>query len=249
MDSLIPYLPTIVTALIIAPLGFYVKQRLKALATREDFDSAIEQLRRSTKAVESIKSQLNEKYWVKQQMWETKRGAYEELITSLNYTKKYLDSLVAYFENYVDCFVNIGGSSGTLYETPESEECENSYIEYIEGEQKKFNETYDSAESHKMRQDLLNETNDSFIRLDSIFAITSIYLHSDLASIQQDIETLKDKIFNDQLRQEEYESKYEFFERILEHYLISKESLRCLIENAKALAIKDLRLEFDDVSA
>lgn len=230
MDSLIPYLPTIVTALIIAPLGAYVSHRLKALATKEDFNGAIDQLERSTKAVESIKSQMNEKYWVKQQIWETKRVAYEELTTSLYFTQKYLDGLVAYFENYVDCFVHIGYSSGAPYETPEEEEHQRSYEEYIEGEQKAFKEEYESVESQKERQDLLNETNDSFIKLENVFSVKSIYLHSDLKSIEHEIEVLKGEVFNDQLRQEDYESQSEFFERLLEHHLSSKKSLSNLVE-------------------
>jgi hypothetical protein len=245
LDFLIPYLPAIVTALIIVPLGAYISRRLKALATKEDFNGAIDQLKRSTKAVESIKSQMNEKYWVKQQIWETKRVAYEELTKSLYITQKYLDGLVVYYENYVDCFVHIGHSSGAPYETPEDEEYQRSYAEYIESEQKVFKEKYESVESQKEHQDLLNETNDCFIKLESIFSVKSIYLHSDLKSIEHDIEVLKGEIFSDQLRQEEYESQSEFLERLLGHHLSSKQSLSSLIEKTKGLAVQDLRLEFD----
>lgn len=248
MNSLIPYLPAIVTALIIAPLGAYVSHRLKALATKEDFNGAIAQLERSTKAVESIKSQMNEKYWVKQQIWETKRVAYEELTTSLYFTQKYLDGLVAYFENYVDCFVHIGCSSGAPYETPEEDEYQRSYVEYIEGEQKYFKEKYYSVEYQKERRDLLNETKDSFIKLESIFSVKSIYLHSDLKLIENDIGVLKGEVFNNNLVQDDCESQSEFFERLLEHHLSSKKSLFNLIEKTKYLAVEDLRLEFDDAS-
>lgn len=248
MDSLLPYLPAIVTALIIAPLGGYVTHRLKALATKDDFDSAIGQLERSTNAVESIKSQMSEKYWVKQQIWETKRVAYEELTTSLYLTQKYLDGLVAYFESYVDCFVHIGYTSSAPYETPEEEETQRSYEEYIEGEQETFNKKYESVESKKERQGLLSDTNESFINLENIFSVKSIYLHSDLKSIEQEIEVLKGEIFNDQLRQEDYESQSDFLDRILEHHLSSKKSLSYLIEKTKGLAVKDLRLEFDGAS-
>jgi hypothetical protein len=244
-----PYLPVIVTALIIAPLGAYVRYRLKALATKDDFKGAIDQLERSTKAVESIKSQMNEKYWVKQQIWETKRVAYEELTTSLYFTQKYLDGLVTYFENYVDCFVHIGCSSGPPFETPEGEEYQRTYLEYIEDEQKAFKEKYDSIESQKERQDLLNETKDSFIKLENVFSVKSIYLHSDLKLIEDDIEVLKGEIFNDNLIQDDYESQSEFFERLLEHHLSSKSSLFNLIEKTKDLAVKDLRLEFDGANA
>ncbi|MEZ8695221.1 hypothetical protein AB6D15_23660 [Vibrio splendidus] len=248
MEDFTSYLPAIITALIITPLGGYVAHRLKALATKEDFNDAIEQLKKSTKAVESIKSQMNEKYWVKQQIWETKRVAYEELTSSLYITQKYLDGLVAYFESYVDCFVHIGCSQGAPYESPEEEEHQRSYAEYIEGEQKAFNEKYESLESKNERESLLNEANDSFVKLENIFSIKSIYLHADLKSIESDRERLREKVFNAQLEQEEYEHQSEFFDRLLEHYLSTQKSLSDLVEKTKGLAVKDLRLEFDGVS-
>lgn len=53
---------TILLVLIIPVVGTYFRTRMKNLATKNDFDDAIEQLEKSTKAVENIKSQLNEKY-------------------------------------------------------------------------------------------------------------------------------------------------------------------------------------------
>jgi hypothetical protein len=248
LEDFTSYLPAIVTALLITPLGGYVAHRLKALATKEDFNDAIEQLKKSTKAVEGIKSQMNEKYWVKQQIWETKRVAYEELTSSLYITQKYLDGLVAYFEHYVDCFVHIGCPQGEPYDSPEEEEHQRSYAEYIEGEQKAFFEKHASLESKSERENLLNEASDSFIKLENIFSVKSIYLHGDLKLIESGIERLREKVFDAQLKQEEYEDQSGFFERLLEHYLSTQKSLSDLIEKTKGLAVKDLKLEFDGLS-
>jgi len=249
LDFFTPYLPAIVTALIISPIGVYVTKRLTALATKEDFKSAIEQLKKSTKAVEAIKSQMNEKYWVKQQIWETKRVAYEELTISLYITQKYLGGLVAYFENYLGCFVHISCSYGGPYESAEEEDHHRSYAEYIQAEQDSFNKKYESIESKKERKDLLNEANASFIKLESVFSVKSIYLHPDLQLIEKEIEELRIKVFKDQIEQEEYEDQSDFLERLLEHHLNSQKSLFNLIQKTKELAVKDLRLEFDGVSA
>ncbi|HEY0891618.1 MAG TPA: hypothetical protein VGE32_01100, partial [Cellvibrio sp.] len=190
------YLPAIITAFIIVPLGVYVQARLKNLATKEDFDDAIAQLQRSTNAVESIKIQLNEKYWVKQQIWDTKRIAYEELTASLYLSNKYLESLIDYFDNYIDCFVNIGCSSVAPYESPAEEEYQRSYQDYIENEQKAFRQSYESEDSHNERNKLFTMARDSIINLDNLFSIKSIYLHVDLKYIEREVEKIKNAMLS-----------------------------------------------------
>jgi hypothetical protein len=77
METFYKYLPSIITTLLIIPFGFYLRFRMKSLATKHDFNSALKQLKKSTKAVEDIKAQFSEKFWVKQQVWETKRESYD----------------------------------------------------------------------------------------------------------------------------------------------------------------------------
>jgi hypothetical protein len=249
LDSLISYLPTLLTALLIVPLGAYVKNRLTALATKEDFKGAIAQLEISTKAVESIKNQMNEKYWVKQQIWETKRVAYEELITSLYFTQKYLNGLVSYYKDYLDCFVYIGCSTGAAITMPGEEEFILSYQKYIESDQAAFKDRFESPEFKKKQQDLLNETKCSFTKLEDVFSIKSIYLHTDLKLIELKIGDLKGNIFDENLSLEEGEDQDMFYDRVLEHYLDSQKLLVSLIEETKCLAAQDLSLKLNGTIA
>ena len=73
-------------------------------------------------------------------------------------------------------------------------------------------------------------------------------MHGDLKLIESGIERLREKVFDAQLKQEEYEDQSGFFERLLEHYLSTQKSLSDLIEKTKGLAVKDLKLEFDGLS-
>ncbi|WP_421293810.1 hypothetical protein [Aeromonas sp. 604282] len=104
----LPYLPTLITTLIVVPIGIYLQTRLKNLAHSNDFLKAIEQLKKNMEAVESIKRQFDEKYWVKQHVWDTKRLAYEEILSCLYLTKEYIEDQIAYLTDYKDSFICIG---------------------------------------------------------------------------------------------------------------------------------------------
>ena len=142
--EVIDFLPAVVTGFIVTPIGFYIKHRMKNLATSHDFDTAVSQLEKSTDAVESIKNQMSEKFWVKQQVWETKREAYEELLTSLYLVDQYLDQIIEYLSEYSDCFIHIGNAFGGPYETLTEEEHMRSYEEYLVDEQALFIKKYES---------------------------------------------------------------------------------------------------------
>ncbi|MEZ8885910.1 hypothetical protein AB4511_05275 [Vibrio sp. 10N.222.54.F6] len=145
MKELMEYFPAILTALIVAPLGVYLKSRMKNLADHDDLNKALEQLEKTTEAVEVIKGQLNEKHWVKQQVWDTKRQAYEEILSYLFLTKEYVNNQVTYLGEYTDCFIYIGGTGYEL----EDEEYQKSYEEHVKSEQRQFSEKYESTEAKK----------------------------------------------------------------------------------------------------
>lgn len=243
LETLITYLPAMVTALIIAPLGAYVRYRLKNLASKEDFGSALEQLRRSTQAVERIKTELSEKHWVTQQIWETKRSAYEELITSLYLANKYLYKIQSYFSDYAECFIYIGPYSSGPYELPDEEEYCRSYEEYIESEQKAFKDKYENPESLKHTNYLLESAKESIVSLEEVFSLKSIYLHPDLKLIRDKVIKLKQDLFESNISQEEYEGNSDYVERRLSHYSGCEKSILSLIEETKELAAKDLKLQ------
>lgn len=238
----VEFLPAIVTGFIITPIGFYIRHRMKSLATSHDFDTAISQLEKSTNAVESIKSQMSEKFWVKQQVWDTKRSAYEELLASLYLVEQYLDQIIDYLSEHNDCFIHIGHSYGGPYETQEEEEYIRSYEDYIADEQASFKKKYESEEYQNERDALHKETKESIAKLANVFSIKSIYLLEDIQVIAKEIDTLKHEVFERSINQDDYECNSEYFDRILEHYMKCKESLGGVINKTKTLAIKDLKV-------
>jgi phospholipid N-methyltransferase len=221
--------------LLVVPFGIYLQTRFKNLATNKDFTLALKQLKKTTDAVEKIK---NEKYWVKQQVWDTKRQAYEEILSCLYLTKTYIDRQVNYLSEYTDCFVHIGSSSYDF----EDEEYEKSYVEYVESEQKSFNEKYESKSAINERQELSQNTRKSFNNLESVFSIKSIYLDPKLKEIEGLLSMLRRKLYEDQPSQDDQEGNDGFLDRLIGHHVKSEELVNDIIMLTKDLAVKDLKL-------
>ncbi len=238
MKEILPYLPTLVTTFVVVPLGIYIQTRLKNLANSNDFLEAVDQLKKNTEAVESIKGQLGEKYWVKQQIWDTKRLAYEEILSCLYLTKEYIEDQVAYLTDYTDSFIYIGSS---IYDF-EDQEYQNSYEEYVESEQRAFREKYETQEAKLARQELSTKTKKSFKNLESVFSIKSIYLAPELADIETLLGKLRHKLYDNQPTQDDREATDDFLNRLIGHHISSGESVDDIIAWTKKLAMDDLKL-------
>ncbi|HDM8062537.1 hypothetical protein [Vibrio harveyi] len=236
------FLPAIITGLFIAPFGAYLKKRMNNLATNDDFDSALRQLKKSTKAVEQVKSQLNERFWVKQQIWETKRVAYEELITCLNTSQKYLNELVIYLNEYTDCYVHISTVSHGLYETEQEEQNAKSYEAYINGEQQKFREQFESQEAVESRDRMMTDMQVSIKAFDNSFSLKSMYLSAHAEELSELLTQLKSRVFTADLSQEDDENQADFYERVLGHYQHCQQLNTDLLSLTKKYAIQDLNL-------
>lgn len=238
MKDFLSYLPTLVTTLLVIPFGIYLQTRFKNLATSKDFNKALSQLKKNTQAVESIKGQLNEKYWVKQQVWDTKRLAYEEILSCLYLTKEYIDKQVAYLGDYTDCFVHLGCP---IYGF-EDEQYQKSYEEYVKNEQRAFREKYESQTAETERQLLSDNTRKSFKNLESVFSIKSIYLDPELKGIEALLNDLRHKLYDAQPEQYDSEGKDEFLDRLIGHHIKNGELVNEIIILTKDLAIEDLKL-------
>lgn len=230
--------PTILTALIGVIFGGYLKSRMKNLANHDDLHRTLEQLEKTTEAVEVIKGQLNEKYWVKQQVWDTKRQAYEEILSYLFLTKEYVDNQVTYLRDYTDCFIYIGG---TAYEF-ENEEYQKSYEEHIKSEQKQFAEKHESNEAKKQGQELYDNIRKSYAKLESVFSIKSIYLNSKSNKIEEDLSNLRQWLYNDQPTREPEEFTDDFIERLIEYYMKIGDHINGIIKLTREQASDDLKL-------
>ncbi|CAK1756964.1 DNA repair protein [Vibrio crassostreae] len=238
MEGFLSYLPTVITTLLVVPFGIYLQTRFKNLATSKDFSKALSQLKKNTQAVESIKGQLNEKYWVKQQVWDTKRVAYEEILSCLYLTKEYIDKQVAYLADYTDCFVHLGCLSYDF----EDEEYQKSYEEHVKSEQGAFREKYESQTAEAERQLLSDNTRQSFKNLESVFSIKSIYLDPELKGIEALLNELRHKLYDAQPKQDSSEGTDEFLDSLIGHHIKSGELVSDIIVLTKDLAIEDLKL-------
>lgn len=241
METFYKYLPSIITTLLIIPFGFYLRFRMKSLATKHDFNSALKQLKKSTKAVEDIKAQFSEKFWVKQQVWETKRESYDELLDCFYQTKNYLEFLIEFTSDYIDAFVRIG-SSGERGEY--DEEYDKAYTAYIESEQLEFEKKYHSEIALKNRSAIENDVKGRLKVLDITLQKKSIYLSAELSEIRASINDIYIQAFEHHVTQEEYEGTDEFLERQIEHYKKSSELLDNMIIKLEGIATKDLKLDY-----
>ena len=71
--------------LVVAPLiNAYMAERGKNLATKQDVEAIVVQVRRVTTATEEIKTELAGGLWLRQKRWDLRREIYAELLTSLD---------------------------------------------------------------------------------------------------------------------------------------------------------------------
>lgn len=67
--------------------GAYARRKAENLATKEDFDELLSQVKKTTEETEKIKTDISRVSWVDQQRWALKRELYMELLDSL-YSEK-----------------------------------------------------------------------------------------------------------------------------------------------------------------
>lgn len=81
------YLLVIAVAFFGSYLGTYAKRKAENLATKEDFEELLSQVKKTTEETEKIKTEISRVSWVDQQRWALKRELYMELLDSL-YSEK-----------------------------------------------------------------------------------------------------------------------------------------------------------------
>src|SRR5258708_12726797 len=55
--------------------GAYLKEKAKRVATHEDIENVLKEVRETTKAAKEIEAQISEKVWDRQKRWEVTRSA------------------------------------------------------------------------------------------------------------------------------------------------------------------------------
>lgn len=90
IDGAIPwwaYLVAFIFAFAGSYFGAYAKRKAENLATKEDFDGLLSQVKKTTETTEKIKADISKVSWVDQQRWQLKRELYMELLSAL-YSEK-----------------------------------------------------------------------------------------------------------------------------------------------------------------
>ena len=77
------YLLVVIATFVGGFLGAYFKRKGENLATKEDYESLLEQVKKTTSATESIKLNLAQGNWLHQQSWYLKEKYYTGLLESL----------------------------------------------------------------------------------------------------------------------------------------------------------------------
>jgi hypothetical protein len=90
--------------ILLAPLaggffGAYLKKKAENLATKEDYESLLTQVKKTTEETESIKTELAKGSWLHQQGWLLKEKYYSGLLESLYNLKR---SLSARLDHYME---------------------------------------------------------------------------------------------------------------------------------------------------
>jgi hypothetical protein len=75
----------------------YLSEKGKNLATREDFHTLLEQLKKTTKETESIKVELSSRHWLNQQQWSIREKRYTDLLSNLTRLKLSLQDRNNYY--------------------------------------------------------------------------------------------------------------------------------------------------------
>ena len=78
-------------------LSSYMAEKARNLATREDFDLLLEQLRKTTQETESIRNELSSRHWLRQQNWSRREQFYLDLLSELTKLQASLTDRNAYF--------------------------------------------------------------------------------------------------------------------------------------------------------
>lgn len=76
-------------------LGAYYKKRGENLATKDDFNSLLNQIEATTEATKKIEHHISDEFWNKQRVWEMKRDTLFALLQSMRETEASVLALAA----------------------------------------------------------------------------------------------------------------------------------------------------------
>lgn len=93
------YLTIVVVAFVGGFFGAYLKKKGESLATREEFNTLLEQTRQTTRDTETIKLNLASHNWLNQQQWQLREKHYTAILEGLFKLKISLEERASYYRD------------------------------------------------------------------------------------------------------------------------------------------------------
>ena len=164
----------------------YLKKKGERVATKEDFDGILAELKSNTEAIEQVKTKFSEQTWINQQVWVKKQEAYTSIFSLLLNVKKYVTHQVSQFEEWQDlnCY-----HSYFSYNYPKH--LEEELKEEWEQAKKAYEEKIESPENRKEAQELKLNYEKSISKLFDLIDLHSIYLNN---GVEDQIKELKNQL-------------------------------------------------------
>lgn len=187
--------------------------------------------------MERLKTDLTKKFWVKQQVWDTRKSAYDDLIRSFYETKEYLDFLIEYTNEYLEAFERIGISEQG------DESSDRAYEEYVASEQLEFNRKYETSDAIAERKRISKETRQNLEALNKAIDIRSIYLHPDIQKVRADLNDILHKLFEDVREKHSDEALEDYLDEQIEGYQELLKQLSDAISRTERIASMHLELK------
>ncbi|EGQ8024375.1 hypothetical protein [Vibrio vulnificus] len=187
--------------------------------------------------MERLKTDLTKKFWVKQQVWDTRKSAYDDLIRSFYETKEYLDFLIEYTNEYLEAFERIGTSEQG------DESSDRAYEEYVASEQLEFNRKYETSDAIAERKRISKETRQNLEALNKAIDIRSIYLHPDIQKVRADLNDILHKLFEDVREKHSDEALEDYLDEQIEGYQELLKQLSDAISRTERIASMHLELK------
>lgn len=227
----------------------YLPKKGELRALSEEQASLKDQLSQNTKIVEKIRDDLAQKSWAEQQLWETKKDAYDQIWRNMLDMKEYTTQRLSVDSKYYHIFLDYCGYSGVSDHCPD--DIAQEYYEEAEREiaQQKswFNKTY-NTNRYLEEQSIKKET--YILNMKKCLAnieTQSLYLSPEASKITQFLQTLLSDSFNDNsytwhVYERERISESEWYEHIIEEYQKLLSSIETEMEDLRILVEKELHL-------
>ncbi|HAS3381365.1 hypothetical protein [Vibrio vulnificus] len=227
----------------------YLPKKGELRALSEEQSSLRDQLAQNTAIVETIRDDLAQKTWAKQQLWETKKEAYDQVWANMLNMKEFVTERLSIDENYYDIFLNHCGFTGGAFDDHTPDDIINDYYEHADAEiarQKDwFNETYNTEQYIKEQDAKKNTYILNMTKCIKNIELQSLYLSPEASRVANFLKDLLAKHFKDNsytwyIFEHEGLTESEWYEHIISEYKKLLNSIDAEMEQLRVLVEKEL---------